>query len=181
VDGAVGTAEDGAALARGLDGLASVGHKLLQHKKDAVAKRAKLMRVDAAYLARIAAAAKQVHETAAAAAARGGGKAVTQGALDREDGVNAILLGHVIDVFEAAHDVDPTLPRLVPIATRRLFGKHVKKAASDATSGAAPAADPAKPADNQAPAEAAARHAPGHGRRPGRLRRSAAERRPAVR
>jgi hypothetical protein len=143
VDGAVGTADDGAALAKGLEGLAAVGRNLLQHKKDAVAKRAKLMRLDAGYLAKIEAAAKQVRETAQAAAARSGGKAITQGALDREDGVNAIILGHILDVFETAHDVDPTIPRLVPIATRRLFGKHKKK-------GAAPT-DSAKTGDGEDP------------------------------
>jgi hypothetical protein len=145
VDGATGTAESGTALAKGLSELAKLGHKLLAHKKDAVAGRAKLMRLDAPYVAAIEAAAAEVSDTAEQAAARSGGKAVTQGALDREDGVNALLLGHIIDMFEAAHDLDPTIPRLVPIATRRLFGKHTRttKAAPEVTDGSAPPASPA--------------------------------------
>jgi hypothetical protein len=123
VDAAVGTAETGASLAKGLLDLAAVGKKLLA-MGGVVAKRATLMRVDGAYLGSLEASAARVGETAERAAAKGGGKAVTQGALDREDGVNALILGHVVSVFEAAHDIDPTIPRLTPIATRRLFGKH---------------------------------------------------------
>src|SRR5262245_9492798 len=146
VDGAVGTAETGAALAKGLNDLAALGHKLLAHKKNAVAKRAKLMRLDAAYVASLEAAATHVSETAEHAGARSGGKAVTQGALDREDGVNILILGHILDMFEAAHDVDPTIPRLVPIATRRLFGKHRKAVKPEAPADEAnPTKQPSSP------------------------------------
>jgi hypothetical protein len=34
----------------------------------------------------------------------------------------------MIDAFEKAHDIDPTIPRLVPISVRRHFGKHVRNA-----------------------------------------------------
>jgi hypothetical protein len=37
-----------------------------------------------------------------------------------------------MDAFEKAHDIDPTIPRLVPISLRRHFGKHVRKAAAKA-------------------------------------------------
>ena len=53
---------------------------------------------------------------------------MTQGALDAEDGANLLLLGHIVQVFEAAHDLDPTIPRLVPIATRRLLAPYSSRA-----------------------------------------------------
>lgn len=141
VENAIGTAESGEALAKGLNDLAALGQEILADKKGPRHKRAKLMRLDAAYVASMKAAAAQIIETSAQAGARSGGKAVTQGALDREDGVNAILLGHIIDAFEAAHDLDPTIPRLVPIAARRLFGKHrrAKKSEAGAANDGAPA------------------------------------------
>ncbi|APR82467.1 Hypothetical protein A7982_07816 [Minicystis rosea] len=150
IAGAVGTAESGAALAKGLSGLASVAHALLAPKKGPIHTRAKLMRFDADYVASIEDAAARVGKTAAQAGAKSGGTAVTQGALDREDGVNARILGHVIEVFEAAHDIDPTIPRLVPIATRRLFGRHQKvtkpaEGAADADEVKAPHPDAAAP------------------------------------
>jgi alkylhydroperoxidase/carboxymuconolactone decarboxylase family protein YurZ len=145
VDGAVGTAENGEALAKGLKKLTALGKKFLEHKKNALAKRAKLMRLDADYLESLDVAAKRVGDTAKVAGGRAGGKGVTQGALDREDGVNILVLGQVIQAFEAAHDLDPTLPRLVPIATRRLFGKHRRATAPVETAPATDDDDP-KPA-----------------------------------
>lgn len=126
ISAAIGTAETGAALVKGLRALAATGKKMLEQKKGPVAKRAKLMRVDDAYVASIEAAAARVNDTAVQAGAKTTGKAVTQGALDREDGVNALILKHIIDVFEVAHDIDPTIPRLVPLATRRLFNRYRK-------------------------------------------------------
>lgn len=34
----------------------------------------------------------------------------------------------LIDAFEKAHDIDPTIPRLILIAMRRHSGKHSRKA-----------------------------------------------------
>jgi hypothetical protein len=45
-----------------------------------------------------------------------------------------MLLGHVIRAFDNAHDQDPTIPTLVPIATRRMFNRRSytkKKSDSD--------------------------------------------------
>ena len=59
---------------------------------------------------------------------RKAGKKVTQGGLDKKDGEAYFLLEAIVDAFEKAHDIDPTLPRLVPISMRRHFGKHARKA-----------------------------------------------------
>ena len=62
-----------------------------------------------------------------AANVRPAGQKVTQGDLDRSDGVNIHLLTLIIRAFENGHEQDPTIPRLVPIATRRLFTRTAKK------------------------------------------------------
>ena len=53
-----------------------------------------------------------------------------------KDGEAFLLFDAIIDAFEKAHDIDPTIPRLVPISMRRHFGKHARKA---------PTAPPAPP------------------------------------
>ncbi|MFS8067446.1 MAG: hypothetical protein ACMG6S_13880 [Byssovorax sp.] len=128
IDAAVGTAATEEKLAVGLTQLAAIGQRFLGHKKDAVATRAKLMRLDAAYVDALTAAAKAVRGTTLAASARSSGKKATQGSLDKKDGEAFHLLEAIIDAFEKAHDIDPTIPRLVPISMRRHFGKHTRKA-----------------------------------------------------
>jgi hypothetical protein len=63
-------------------------------------------------------------------------KKVTQGSLDRKDGEAFLLFDAILSAFEKAHDIDPAIPRLVPISMRRHFGKHARKAP------AAPSAPP---------------------------------------
>ncbi len=133
---AVGTASPPENLAVGLTQLAGIGKRFLGHKKDAVATRAKVMRLDEPYLKKMTDAAAAIRATKLEASGRSAGKTVTQGSLDKKDGEGYFLLEAIIDAFEKAHDIDPTIPRLVPISMRRHFGKHARKA---------PAALPAPP------------------------------------
>jgi hypothetical protein len=134
---AVGTASPPENLAVGLTQLASIGKRFLGHKKDAVAARARVMRLDEVYLKKMIDAAAAIRATRLEASGRSAGKRVTQGSLDKKDGEAFHLLEAILDAFEKAHDIDPTIPRLVPISMRRHFGKHARKA---------PAAQPASPA-----------------------------------
>jgi hypothetical protein len=136
IDKALGTAESSEKLALGLSQLAAIGQRFIGHKKDALATRAKVMRLDATYVDALTAAAAAVRGTTLAASAKSSGKKTTQGPLDKKDAEAFHLLEAIIDAFEKAHDIDPTIPRLVPISMRRHFGKHVRKA---------PAAPPAPP------------------------------------
>ena len=138
IDEAVGTAITSESLAVGLTQLANIGARFLGHKKDGVATRAKLMRLDQAYVTSIADASAAIRATTLEASARSSGKRATQGSLDKKDGEAYFLLEAIIDAFEKAHDIDPTLPRLVPISMRRHFGKHTR---SKAPAPAAPAGD----------------------------------------
>ncbi|WP_437326816.1 hypothetical protein [Sorangium sp. So ce381] len=63
-----------------------------------------------------------------------------RGDLDRADGINLILLEQIVRVFERANEQDPTIPRLVPIATRRLFSRSTRKKATETPGGGGGAA-----------------------------------------
>lgn len=128
VSSAVGTADTPENLAKAVKKLAAVGTRVLAEKKGPLAQRAKLFRLDAAYVEELAAAGDRLAAAAEGSRARSGAKRVTQSALDLEDGKNLRLLSHLIDAFEAAHDIDPTIPRLVPIATRGLLRRARKEA-----------------------------------------------------
>ena len=136
IDEAKGTADPPEKLAVGLTQLAGIGKRFLGHKKDALAKRAKLMQLDETYVNAMTAAAA-IRATKLDASGRSSGKKATQGSLDKKDGEAFYLLEAIIDAFEKAHDIDPTIPRLVPISMRRHFGKHTRKA----TAAPEPAAD----------------------------------------
>jgi hypothetical protein len=129
LDTAKGTAEDGDALAAGLAALGKVldGWIKKAKKDDGLAGRLALGNLDGDYAKALADAAADVKKTAGDAKKRHSGGKVTQGALDRADGINMMLLGQIIDAFEQANDIDPTIPRLVPISTRRHFSRKAKK------------------------------------------------------
>ncbi len=125
---AVGTAEDSAALARGLDQLALILTKWLESPAGSPLQlRLTLANLDAPYAQDLATTATAVRSTAARAGERLEGRAAAQTALDREDGIAILLLGQIVRAFDAAHDLDPTIPRLLPNSTRRLFSRRSKK------------------------------------------------------
>jgi hypothetical protein len=126
---AAGVATNAMLLEDGLKNLGALADELVAHTGVAIAERARLARVTSAFGANLRAHAAKVKETSDAA----GNPKLAQaagGELNFLDGVNLHFLGDVIHVFEAAHDVDPTIPRLVPISTRRLLGKRARAAAS---------------------------------------------------
>lgn len=134
VDKAVGTADTAAKLALGLDALAKLLTLWMASKDEDLKARLELAQLDKSFVGELERAASDVRGAAAAAAKRTSTKA-SQAALDREDGVQILLLGQIIRAFDAAHERDHTIPRLVPISTRRLFGRIRKKAAPEAGEG----------------------------------------------
>ncbi|MFO0590318.1 MAG: hypothetical protein U0441_22440 [Polyangiaceae bacterium] len=146
VESAVGSADTPENLAAAMKRLGTAGSRALATKKGPIAARAKLLGLDAAYVQQIQEAGDRLATATEKTKARSGGARVTQGALDLEDGKNLLLMGHIMEVFEAAHDLDPTIPRLVPIATRRLFLRARKVPSADK------APSPDKPASSNQPA-----------------------------
>jgi hypothetical protein len=128
VAAAVGTAENEEALALGLESLARVLNEWLQPKKgeSAITVRLSLANLDRDYATALHGAALRVRTTAAKVGGIAPNSKVTQGDLDRADGINVLLLGQLIRAFDGAHNINPTVPRLVPISTRRLFNRRKK-------------------------------------------------------
>jgi hypothetical protein len=71
---------------------------------------------------------------------------VTERDLDLQDGTCIVHMQWLYEFFGNLHDADPSAPRLVPIATRSIFGGHKSpvQAPADAPAGAQPAEVPAK-------------------------------------
>jgi hypothetical protein len=143
IDVSVGTAEDAEALSKGMKRLVVIGREILTHKKDPLALRAKLTRLTPSYLDGIDALADEVRSTGRAATGRAAAKKTSQGDIDFLDGVNLHLLSMIITAFEAAHDIDASIVRLVPIATRRALGKRTKRAKEEEAPAGGGAAPPA--------------------------------------
>lgn len=121
-----GTAETAEALAQGLEALAKQLRVFLADKTPALVQRVKLFKASEARAKLLDQTAALVRSTAQAADARAAAK-VRQLEIDCLDGENLHILGELIRAFEAAHDAHAGIPRLIPIATRRLLGKRPKR------------------------------------------------------
>jgi len=133
LDEKFGTADTAKNLAGGLDAFAGLLREWLEQKDNpGLTGRLVLASLDDDYAGDLEAAAAKVRATADAGGRRTTNSKATQANLDLEDGINVVILGQIIRAFERAHDLDPTIPRLVPISTRRLFNrKSAKKAKPD--------------------------------------------------
>jgi len=140
-----GTASDANELAAGLEALSNVGNEILGKDDKAVKTRVSLTRLSVEYTKGLGEAAKQVLSTAKAATIPRPAKAATQSELDLLDGVNLLILADIIRAFESAHDIDPTIPRLVPISTRRLLGKRTTRKAKESDTEVTPTTEPTTP------------------------------------
>jgi len=123
IEQAVGTADRSDLLVRGLQQLSAIGKRFLKESPGPLSQRAELFQLDQEFVQEIDNAADRLQKAADASTVRPAGSKVNQGDLDRSDGINLLLLGHIIRAFENAHDQDPTIPKLAPIATRRMFGR----------------------------------------------------------
>jgi hypothetical protein len=128
VDDQTGTAETAESLAQGLEAQAALLREFLGHSQNKIAVRVALYGANEARARKLEEAAKRIRTSASAADARSVTK-VRQLEIDFMDGVNLHVLGELIHAFEAAHDMDASIPRLVPIATRRLLARHTNRSA----------------------------------------------------
>jgi hypothetical protein len=121
IDTAVKTSDAASTLSGSLDALIGVGRRMLKRPTPGLAKRLEDSGLTAARLTTAATQADEVRTAGGAADAVASLGPVSQSEVDYWDGINLTLLGSFIDVFEAAHSVDPTIPRLVPIALRNYY------------------------------------------------------------
>jgi hypothetical protein len=126
--------ERGEALGESLRSLSQLARAYLSSRDPDVKNRALAAGLTLALLNETAALAMQADsEREDASAPRAAGATVPQRDVDRWDGLSLTLLSHLIDLFEAAHLADPSIPKLQPISLRTFFSPvRAKKPAPDA-------------------------------------------------
>lgn len=137
VDVAYGSAKDAPSLASALLALVKVARGELGQKASKPAARLADGGVDEAYLAGLESLAAEIKTTGEKAKGPRTGHTVTQADLDTQDGVCLVHMERFRELFGPAHDSDPRVPHLVPIATRSFFSRK----ASSPVAGT-PAAEP---------------------------------------
>ena len=118
IERAYGRAKEASELSRSLSALASLGRSYLVDNVRAA--RARDAGLDTNFLAETERLAAAVPAQIATGAAGREDAAVTQAEVDLWDGVNLLLLECIVDLFEAAHVIEPMIPRLLPLALRRI-------------------------------------------------------------
>ena len=130
VESLVGEGNDSESMARSLEQLAELADEFLSHDGDSLSQRVRLARLTPEYVQKLQSTATYVRDTAARAqAALVHVPAPDERLLELEflDGVNLHILGEVVHAFESAHELDASIPRLSPIATRRLLSKRTRQ------------------------------------------------------
>jgi HPt (histidine-containing phosphotransfer) domain-containing protein len=138
-----GRVTDAKTLADSLLKLVKVANGVRAKKSSQLAAQLEDGGMTAELLADVEALAARVKESGAAITGARKAGPVTQAELDHQDGVCLTFYERLMKIFNAAHAVDPKIPQIVPIATRRLFRKS--KGASAQGAADAPADPAAKP------------------------------------
>lgn len=127
IDLAHGTADTNKNLADALDALVGVGRRMLRGPAGALKERLHESGLTKALLDETVTLAESLRGAGEAADAVTSKGTVSQAEVDYWDGINLMLLGTFLEVFETAHEVDPTIPRLFPIALRSYYSPSRKK------------------------------------------------------
>ncbi|MDI1449371.1 hypothetical protein [Polyangium sp. 6x1] len=132
---ATGRVTDFATLAQSLTSLVKVAKDIRQNPMSKAAKQLEDGGLDATQIMTFedtAAKVKSTGELASGARTKG---QITQADLDLQDGMCLSLMDRVMKVFNRAHERDPSIPRLTPIATRRMFVSSRKRETDVPTQG----------------------------------------------
>ena len=140
VEQATGTAENDEALADGLRDLAALHLRWLDGDDQPLKTRLALAALDRPFADELAQASERVRAADEASLNRPAETALSQGVLDYLDGMCLTLLGQLIRAFDSGHAIDPRIPRLPPIATRRVFQRN-RRAAPSPTNPSSPTAN----------------------------------------
>jgi hypothetical protein len=133
-------------VAASTESLVAVARELLKSERFRIARRLVDSGVDSAKLGALESTAKAVAALSKRASAPRAAPKVTQRQLDLQQGVCITHMQTLIDVFTAARDADPSVPNLIPIATRSLFG-YCRPAAQEEPAAAETDDSPAETAD----------------------------------
>jgi hypothetical protein len=112
---------DAPSLAGAIQRLARIGRQFLRSPQEKMKTRVKLARLDESCLARLDDLAREIRRASKTAPDEPQAPHAPQEDIDFLDGVNLVLLSLIVNAFDRAHEIDPSIPRLVPVATRRLI------------------------------------------------------------
>lgn len=142
VDGYCAAVEDHVGLSQRMQNKAALIREWCSSTDASMKVKVEFADLDVTYAAALEEAARQVLETgnAAQAAVRRG---VEQGEQDVQDGLCMFLTLEIARAFDAAHDLDPTIPRVVPVMIRRALGYRAPKKPVKAPAPVTPPTTPA--------------------------------------
>lgn len=121
IDAARATVTDHDSLASSLQALIKVANELLSNPQSRAARQLAAGGLDANELSAIAAIANKVKSAGESAAGARKQGAISQADIDLQDGTCLAHLERVMRIFNRAHERDASIPRLLPIAARRMF------------------------------------------------------------
>jgi len=139
IGAAYGTGKEPAELCRALQDLGALGKELLASRDAGITERRRDSGLSSTLLDEITKLAKDVKALGGAALAAREISPVSQSDVDLWDGINLLLLEQVISLVNTAHELEPSIPRLIPLSLRSYFFTGPKKSA------AKPAPIPAPP------------------------------------
>lgn len=123
VDAVFGPASDAFSIAASLRQLADLATSVLSRRDSAAARRLTAGGIGPEYLQHVRSVADELDTAGARTSSARIRTDVAQSTLDRLDGECLALMEDLRELFEAAHAIDPAVPRLIPVATR----SHLKK------------------------------------------------------
>ncbi len=124
-----GRVTDAASLANSLGALVRLAQDILQEPQSRVALQLVDGGVTAQELAAIESLAARVKSTSEQASGARMQGTVSQADLDYQDGVCLAYMDRLMKIFNRAHERDPSIPQLVPIAARRMLSPNRRRAA----------------------------------------------------
>jgi type II secretory pathway component PulM len=128
LDSARGQVSNHATLAASLLALVKLGRELLLDKASQAGRQLAEGGLTEADLDETQALAARVKASGANATGARIQGSVSQADLDLQDGVCLSYLDRMMKIWNGAHERDPSIPQLLPIATRRLFSPNRKRA-----------------------------------------------------
>ena len=132
IDRRIGRIASPELLSQALDALSELGRRFLKSGDAALKLRAGRAGLDAAYLDETGTLSRRIATELKSADAAREQTGVVQAEVDLWDGVNLFLIERIIELFEVAHAIEPTVPRLVPLSLRGWFGRSPKPKTPDA-------------------------------------------------
>jgi hypothetical protein len=127
---AYGTAKNATKLKTALNALVAIARSWMKSGGNA-AERLEAGGVTSALLAETERLARTIQDTGDRASGARTTSEVSQRDLDIQDGICLVHMEHLIEMFGVAYASNPTVPHLVPIATRSYFGHRSAKAGDD--------------------------------------------------